>query len=391
MKLSMVAWALLGLSSGAAAHAAWPAANEESNRTVPSLGLIISGNSQRRIEVGVADNVFLRGSHHVIRRNRICERQCRYIRKECRQSCRVRRKATRSQKKKCIATCNQDHRLCKRGCREGKGISVNASNPRTPLHEVAALAVRTDSYIDLVNLQLVDDDGSTHQTSLKLRPTIQSFTDDCTFTDLDEQNLPCGDGGIVLVSSQSRHQFAVIGTKDNEAHGVIESSGSNTNGIGGEIYTFTQFGDGPITVKESKNDTHPGFECLMDDKPYGPIPFPDDRRRTQSQNHRHSELARSLENEDIRVRVAGGERKLNLWYTDNYPDRYSFQVELVIFIDPIFFTRTGGSVEAAMQYINMMVAAANGKNYFLFNLFLRAVINMNHFSYAIGWPSSLFA
>ena len=45
--------------------------------------------------------------------------------------------------------------------------------------------------------------------------------------------------------------------------------------------------------------------------------------------------------------------------TDTFPQKYSYEVEMRIDIDELFFLRQGGSTANAVDYINILVSAAN--------------------------------
>ena len=45
--------------------------------------------------------------------------------------------------------------------------------------------------------------------------------------------------------------------------------------------------------------------------------------------------------------------------TDTFPQKYSYEVEMRIDIDELFLLRQGGSAANAVDYINVLVSAAN--------------------------------
>ena len=252
---------------------------------------------------------------------------------------------------------------------EVEAIVVPASNPAASVAVAASAAAAGGLDLEIDNLNM--GDGTTRATTL-LRP-IQVWADGCTIEDAEGTVTPCDNGNVILVSNDDEQDLVVLTSNPTtgETSGFVSSSGA-TYGVsqmqGG--YTKAEPPTGTAAIPEN-------WSCHMDAPPENRrlltegLPGHDhhDHDHHDHDHHAHDHdhfnldnLNEAFEKEGIRLRGSSTEdrpgRKL-LYYTDDFPKKYSYQVDVFIEYDSQLVANNGGTTAGVQQYIADLMAGAN--------------------------------
>ena len=266
---------------------------------------------------------------------------------------------------------------------------------------IAAAAIQADLSGASVEIDsLIMGDGTVKEIT-RLRP-IHVWGPKCTITDVYGNKIPCDNGNVILVSDDDEQDLVVLTSNPTtgETNGFVSSSGST--------YSVTQMQDGYTKAK-------PPFGAMANPEPWRPdswscdYELPEENRkiiaeRQQAErrhllenghdydnnkhahnvhahddydhhdhhNHDHHDhhdhhididnLNEAFKKEGIRLRGSSTEdrpgRKL-LYYTDDFPKRYSYQVDVFIEYDSQLVANNGGTTAGVQQYIADLMAGAN--------------------------------
>ena len=268
---------------------------------------------------------------------------------------------------------------------------------------IAAAAIQADFSGASVEIDsLIMGDGTVKEIT-RLRP-IHVWGPKCTITDVYGNKIPCDNGNVILVSDDDEKDLVVLTSNPTtgETSGFVSSSGST--------YGVTQMQDGYTKAK-------PPFGAMANPETWRPdswscdYELPEENRKIISErqqaerrhllekghdydhdnnkhahnvhahddydhhdhhNHDHHDhhdhhididnLNEAFEKEGIRLRGSSTEdrpgRKL-LYYTDDFPKRYSYQVDVFIEYDSQLVANNGGTTAGVQQYIADLMAGAN--------------------------------
>jgi hypothetical protein len=199
---------------------------------------------------------------------------------------------------------------------------------------------------------------------LKVRAT-SAFGKDSTYSINQEESLPLGSMRQVLISVDDEESLAVISVDVNGG----EAAGFMTVGQGQDsLFGLKQSLEGGVKASDPEAFTRPKWSCGVDDL------LNNRERRTMEKDgaaethhhdhgdeeHDHAHLkpgleglqsfAKSLKKANIR---GGDNRRLT---TSN---NYFFEVKIFLEIDSAFYNDQGQSVINVMNYVNLLVSAAN--------------------------------
>mmetsp|Transcript_20584 Transcript_20584/g.30541 ORF Transcript_20584/g.30541 Transcript_20584/m.30541 type:complete len:371 (-) Transcript_20584:1423-2535(-) len=146
---------------------------------------------------------------------------------------------------------------------------------------------------------------------------------------------------------------------------AVDKQTGRTNGITfdkkgkGKLYGIRQENQGEAMVaKEEPTYSDPTWKP---NEPLDPLPGTSRGLRTTSYVNDTEHLAETLNNRFQRdgLKFKQAKRRLQTGYHTDSGGAYSYQVDLVIDIDPAFVSDSGGSTLAALAYVDLLVSAAN--------------------------------
>ena len=257
---------------------------------------------------------------------------------------------------------------------EVEAIVVPASNPAASVAVAASAAAAGGLDLEIDNLNM--GDGTTRATTL-LRP-IQVWADGCTIEDAEGTVTPCDNGNVILVSNDDEQDLVVLTSNPTtgETSGFVSSSGA-TYGVsqmqGG--YTKAEPPTGTAAIPDNWSchmDAPPENRRLLTEGLPGHDHHEHDHHDHDHHDHDHhahdhdhfnlDNLNEAFEKEGIRLRGSSKEdrpgRKL-LYYTDDFPKKYSYQVDVFIEYDSQLVANNGGTTAGVQQYIADLMAGAN--------------------------------
>ena len=220
------------------------------------------------------------------------------------------------------------------------------------------------------NLAVPDDDSD--PIDLDLRPA-SSFDERSTYSLGDGEDHPVVLSKQVLVSTDPEDIFSVltVDLSTQDTHGFFRRNGKKKGDSRGKVFTLSQKQGKNAEAVEAAAFKPPAWQCGVDNFEDGSMStaakdhkgrflVESDKRGDANDRHHHDH--HHFENDLIAVgqslRGSKGNLGRRLYFTDNYPKAYTYQVDLFIEIDQAFVDNHG-SYQAALEYIDVLVSAAS--------------------------------
>lgn len=258
-----------------------------------------------------------------------------------------------------------------RGRGRGPPINISAKNPSSNIAAAARTARSTNAAVHISGLVVGTD---TRDYNLIATTSIDPAA---TYTSADGTKSPVSSGRRqLLVSAEDEAELIILST---------DANGDGTRGLiqhGGRMFGVSQKAMGrPTETAVDSGFEPPPFACSMDalEQPSGGGPGGNGRRLDEKKHghdnhhgHDHSHghghdhdhikkfdnMLENLQLEGLKLRGTKSRLGRQLYYTDTYPQAYSFQVDLRIEHDKKLKDECGGQAEVE-AYIDTLVSGAN--------------------------------
>mmetsp|Transcript_21205 Transcript_21205/g.47339 ORF Transcript_21205/g.47339 Transcript_21205/m.47339 type:complete len:836 (+) Transcript_21205:1393-3900(+) len=240
--------------------------------------------------------------------------------------------------------------------------------------KVAAAAIWRDPFgakwsfddVKFAIKSLVVPENDSDPIDLDLRP-VSSFDEHSTYSLGDGEDRPVVLSKQVLVSTDPEDVFSVltVDLRTQGTHGFFSEKKTGNNR--GKVFTLSQERGKDVDTVEAAAFKPPAWHCGVDDFTTSSISTPpkgDENRLLQEfsqmgrAHHHHHHGENDLFAVGQNLRGSKGNLGRRLYYTDNYPKAYTYQVDLFIEVDQAFVDNHG-SYQAALEYIDVLFSAAS--------------------------------